>query len=152
MKQIPLTQGRFSMVDDADFLWLMQRNWRATKRGNTWYASAGRLFGVVHMHRLITNAPKEMQVDHINGDGLDNRRSNLRVCTRAENQGNRKMSKNNAAGYKGVAPYGGKYRSQIKHNGKVYHLGYFTDPVEAARAYDAAAKKYHGEFAKLNFE
>lgn len=104
------------------------------------------------MHRLLTNAPKGSQVDHINGDKLDNRKINLRVCTHSQNQINRGKQKNNTSGFKGVYPQkqSKKYRAKISVNGKEYHLGYFDCPIEAAKAYNAATLNYHEEFAKLN--
>ena len=94
-----------------------------------------------------------MHVDHINGNPLDNRKSNLRICTNAENQRNRGVNKNNTSGYKGVcwAKQNKKWKARIKHNGKLIHLGYYKDKEEAARAYDKKAKELHGEYAYLNF-
>lgn len=94
MQTIQLSQGKVSLVGDSDFEWFNQWKWTAMKRGNTWYAVRGGFLGPkILMHREIMNAPKDMQVDHINGDGLDNRRENLRVCTNAENGRNRKINK-----------------------------------------------------------
>jgi hypothetical protein len=155
MKEIQLTQGRVALVDDADYEYLSQWKWKAYKDRYTWYARRGIRVGFViktiHMHRLITNAPDGLFVDHINGDGLDNRRGNLRVCTKSENGFNRGKNSNNTTGYKGVTTNKGKYRAQIRIDGKMCGLGRYTDPVEAAKAYDRAAKKHYGEFAKLNF-
>ena len=105
------------------------------------------------MHRLMVDAPKGMHVDHINGNSLDNRKSNLRICTSAENQRNRRATKNNTSGYKGVgwAKQNKKWTAQIQHNGKKIHIGLYEDKEEAARAYDAKAKELHGEYAYLNF-
>lgn len=92
-------------------------------------------------------------VDHINGDTLDNRRSNLRLCTVSGNNHNRMKSKNNTSGYKGVSwlKQNQKWRAYIKVNSKDKHLGCYLDKEDAARAYDKAAKEYFGEFARLNF-
>ena len=105
------------------------------------------------MHRLIMDAPKGMDIDHINGNPLDNRKSNLRICTRAENMRNRGAQKNNTSGYKGVGwcKHRKKWHAQIKHNGKQIYIGRYKDKEEAARAYDAKAKELHGEYAHLNF-
>ena len=107
----------------------------------------------LQIHRLITEAPKGMHVDHINGNPLDNRKSNLRICTHAENQRNRGANKNNTSGYKGVSWHkrNKKWACQIKHNYKKIHVGNYATPEEAARAYDAKAKEFQGEFAYLNF-
>ena len=107
----------------------------------------------VRMHRLITNAPKGMVADHINHNGLDNRKSNLRVCTNAENMRNQHSQKGGTSIYKGVCWHkaSGKWYAQIKFKGKTIHIGLFTDKEEAARAYDAKAKELFGEYAYLNF-
>ena len=110
---------------------------------------------IVQMHRHITNAPKGMVVDHINHNGLDNRKSNLRVCTIAENSRNRRRQKGGTSIYKGVnwQKAKKKWHARIKFEGKHMHIGYFTDDKEeeAARAVDAKAKELHGEYAYLNF-
>jgi len=105
------------------------------------------------MHRVILDAPMNMLVDHINGNGLDNRRENLRICTNTENLRNRGKDRDNTSGYKGVVIKKGekKFRAQIRVNQKTIHLGSFSTPEEAARAYDDAAREYFGEFAWTNF-
>lgn len=108
---------------------------------------------VIQLPRLLMDAPKGMEVDHINGDRLDNRRSNLRVCSHAENMRNRKRRVDNRSGYKGVYwdPARSSWRAEIRHNKRVYWLGRFDSVKDAARAYDEAAERLHGEFACLNF-
>jgi len=108
---------------------------------------------ILHIHRLITGAPKGMDIDHINGNPLDNRKSNLRICTHTENMRNRGANKNNTSGYKGVGWHkkGKKWGATIKHNYKSVYIGLYEDKEEAARAYDKKAKELHGEFAYLNF-
>src|SRR5690242_17796567 len=103
------------------------------------------------MHRVIMNASADIHVDRINGDGLDNRRENLRLCTRDENMMNRRKNSNNSSGYKGVDRNKGKWRAYIQVDKKWIHLGYFSTAEQAAHAYDNAAKKYFGEFANTNF-
>ncbi|OHB78622.1 MAG: hypothetical protein A2Z25_16745 [Planctomycetes bacterium RBG_16_55_9] len=104
------------------------------------------------MHRQLIQPGKGYVIDHINGCGLDNRRANLRLATVAQNAWNARK-RNPRSGYKGVwlAKDKGLWRAAIVHHGKREHLGYFNDKRDAARAYDQAAKKYHGRFAALNF-
>lgn len=150
MKQIPLTQGKVAIVDDADFEYFNQVKWSAVKARDNWYAIRG---NGTSMHREIMNAPSGMMIDHINGNGLDNRRENLRLCTNAENLRNRGKTKSNTSGYKGVTWHkgDGKYRAQMTYKGKVFHIGCFDNPVAAARAYDEKARELHGAFARTNF-
>lgn len=103
-------------------------------------------------HRIIMSAPNDMYVDHINHDGTDNRKKNLRLCTNAENQWNTQRQTNNISGYKGVGWYNPrkKWRVLIQINGKKKYIGIYDDKIEAAKAYNEAAIKYHGEFACLN--
>ena len=155
MKDIELTQGKVALVDDEDYEYLKQSKWYAhNQRDGECYAMGGR--GKIYMHRLIMGTPKGMYTDHINGNGLDNRKENLRVCTNAQNLMNRPKSKINTTGYKGVTI--SKYRdrintyirAQININGKNKFLGFHKTPELAAKAYNKAAIKYHGEFAQLN--
>lgn len=155
-KELILSQGKVALVDDEDFDWLNQWKWCVMRRKKTFYVvrSARSHSKMAYLHRVILNAPKGMEVDHINGDGLDNRRSNLRLATRAENGRNRHMQVNNKSGYKGVSWYKqyGRWRTTIKVSGKTLNLGYFDLPEIAALAYDEAARGYFGEFAKTNFQ
>ena len=100
-------------------------------------------------------SPKGKDIDHIDGNGLNNQRKNLRACTRAENVRNRKKPKLNKEKYMGIRTYNGKrktsYRAIIGHNRKVYHLGMFASPEDAARAYDKKAVELFGKFARVNF-
>jgi hypothetical protein len=171
-RRIPLTQGKFAVVDPADFYHLNRHKWRICKGKNTLYAersvrlSFGRYTRIL-MHRQILNAypnhhPRftsheplftNLVIDHINRNGLDNRRSNLRLATIAQNAWNSRI-RPNRSGYKGVwfAKDKGKFRAAIWHNNKRIYLGYFDSPRQAALAYDTAAKKYHKDFAVLNFD
>ncbi len=154
MKEIPLTQGYVAIVDDADYEALIK--W-------SWFYSAGyaarkssRLLGeprLIYMHREIMQAPPGMEVDHIRTGGtLDNRRENLRICTTAQNQYNRKLQSHSSA-FKGVhwQKQKEKWCAQIKFNGHSMHIGYFDDPERAALAYDEKARELFGEFARTNF-
>jgi hypothetical protein len=154
MKEIKLNNGMVAMVDDADYEWLNQWKWRALKGRSTYYACrGGGCGGHVYMHRLIMDAPKGMDVDHMDSNGLNNQRGNMRVCTRSQNiQNSRKLRKTRSP-YKGVACVIRNYfTSQITHNGKVHFLGYFNTDEEAARSYDMAALELYGEQARINFK
>jgi hypothetical protein len=157
MKLIPLSQGLYAQVDDQDFEWLSKWKWSAVLKHNVWYAvrrpeKHGRR-RTVYMHREIMGFPDGKHIDHIDRDGLNNRRSNLRICSAAQNQRNRGKQVNNAAGHKGVSWnwQKRKWEARINARGKRKFLGYFDSPEEAAFAYDRAAVQYYGEFAKLNF-
>jgi len=102
------------------------------------------------LHRVVMGARDGEIVDHINGNGADNRRENLRVCTHVQNMQNRKMHINNAAGFKGVYPRRGKFCAQIRRDGVKRHLGTYATVAEAKQVYDAAAKALHLEFARFN--
>ena len=155
MKRIELTQDKFALVDDSDYLYLNQFNWSFATRGaaqRRFFNAQEKKHTIMYMHREIMSAPKGVHVDHINGNSLDNRRNNLRLCSNAENSRNRKKSRGKYSQYKGVTLVHGKYwASQITFNYKNYSLGYFPDEISAAIAYDQAALKYFKEYAKLNF-
>lgn len=104
------------------------------------------------MHRVLMNAPSDKYVDHKNGITTDNRKSNLRICTNAQNQWNRGISSRSTSGYKGVVWHKrhGKYMATMRHLGKNHFLGYHETAIEAAKAYDNLAKALHGEFAVMN--
>jgi len=155
MKEIPLTRGKVALVDDEDYELLNQWKWYAVKSHNCWYAQRTIYQGVnnsyIKMHRLILNTPEGMQSDHINGNGLDNRRENLRVCTNTENCRNQKPQKHSSI-FKGVTLYKSrnKWVARIKVSRSSINLGIFNSELEAAQAYDKAAEKYFGEFARTN--
>ncbi|MGD2095085.1 MAG: HNH endonuclease [Phycisphaerales bacterium] len=160
-RRIPLTHGQYAIVDPDDYERIAKYKWYAGRHNSTFYAIRGKWYKkrkkqmTTMMHRVIMNTPEGMFVDHINHNGLDNRKANLRLATRAENNRNvRCLKKNNSSKYRGVwhdKRYN-KWRAQISINRKKKHLGYFKDEKEAGMAYDKAAKKYYGEFAILNFD
>ena len=160
MKEIPLTQGRVALVDDDMYEYLNQWNWYAAqKESGKWYAQRNtkRENGrqkTIFMHLLVMPPPEGMEVAHKdNQRTLDNRRENLRFCTRAQNTWNRSKSPRNTSGYIGVSwnKNEEKYTSAIRVGGKICFPGYFDDPEKAARAYDEKARESRGEFAVTNF-
>lgn len=154
MKLIPLTQGKFAMVDDADHEWLNDFKWFYHKLGWSGRQSK-RINGkqsIIYMHRAILGAPKGVEIDHINHNKIDNRRKNLRLCTRSQNMMNMRKGKMSKDGYKGVYIYrpNGKWVARITINGKYTHIGYFYTAKEAAIAYNDKAVGAFGEYACLN--
>ena len=158
-RRIALTRGKYAIVDPEDFERLNKHKWYASRTKNTYYAcrsiQVARKRTIIHMHREIINPPKPMVVDHINHNGLDNRKANLRPATHQQNTFNRSYTrkKRGSSKYKGVSwtPHVKMWRVRIWLNYKRKSIGYCKDELEAAKAYDKAAKKYHGEFASLNF-
>jgi len=146
MKIIPLTKGYETIVDDEDYQYLSGFKWRINGR----YAVKGKKG--YRMHRILMDDPVGMCVDHINRNTMDNRKCNLRVCSKAENSRNCKLRKDGKSKYRGVSLYRDKkWRVQIKYNGKVIHIGYFDKESDAAKAYDKEAIELHGEFCSTNF-
>ena len=145
---IPLTKGRFAVVEDADFARLSQLKWCYNSSGYAVHYEDRR---TIFMHRLIMNAPPHLQVDHINQNRLDNRRENLRFATRSQNQANKGRQVNNTSGYKGVSFRAGKWEARIRVAGGRLQLGRFDDPVTAALIYDAASRLFNVDFAGVNF-
>jgi hypothetical protein len=149
-KQIP----HICTIDKEDihiigkYKWFVNR-WgyveRHTTINNKWV--------VYLLHRCILNiTDHKIEIDHINNDPLDNRKCNLRICNRFQNAKNRKSQKHSSSKYLGVSHFTTKYRAIIFTNNKNKHLGYYVNEIDAAKAYDKAAKLYHGEFANLNFK
>jgi HNH endonuclease/AP2 domain len=144
------------MVDDEDFEWLNQFKWHATIRDHRIYArrNVGKYpsRSSLLMHRVLVDAPEGMVIDHINRNTLDNRRSNLRICSFVQNVRNQRIRKNNTSGFKGVQwnKNSNKWLSYI-WSGRPIYLGSFLSPIDAAKAYDQAAKLHFGEFASPNF-
>lgn len=160
-KEIPLTQGKAAMVDAEDLEWLAKLKWHAHKGGRTWYARC--TIKTVGMQRtqLMHRAILEHHgydliagvVDHINGDGLDNRKSNLQIITHAENIQKCRIQENNKSGYRGVSWHrrDSRWRAYIEVNRVRKYLGSFKTKIAAAHAYNDAAYSYFGRFARLNF-
>jgi len=152
MAFIKLTQNKFAEVDEEDLPKLFKHKWIYSTKNKKFqgYAQSNRSTGSIYMHRLITNCPSDKIVDHKDGNTLNNKKENLRICTQKENMRNSKTKSDNKSGYKGVHLHKltGKWRSQITVNGKTISLGLFDDPKEAAEARKNAAKVYHGEFYK----
>lgn len=162
MKEIKLTRGMVVLVDDSDYEELSRHSWYALKAPRTWYAarSAWVLLPLPHykttyMHRVIMGCVKGdgKEIDHIDGDGLNNTRANLRIATHTENMRNNRKYSNNVSGYTGVSwnKQKNKWVAFIRVDGHTRYLGYYSDPAEAARAYDSAAREFHGKLAVLNF-
>lgn len=158
MKTITLTQGQVALVDEADFDWLSQWNWHAlwNNRAQNYRAvrntDCGK-HGLIYMSRFILGLSGRARADHINRNTLDNQRHNLRPATHAQNCWNRGLQNNSRSGFKGVSFHGRLQRWQVRvqSSGMARHIGYFDTAEIAAKAYDAAARKYHGEFAFQNF-
>ena len=162
-KLIPLSQNKFAIVDAEDYDRLNNYKWCLTRTPHTNYAmrrtKGKRVNGkrvkrkVIMMHRFIMNAPRHLVVDHINHNGLDNRKANLRLCTRAENNRNRRLLLNKSSKYKGVSwdKQRKLFIACIRCNGKYYNLGRFKSEIKAAKAYDKKAVELFREFAFLNF-
>ena len=159
MKIIPLTQEKVALIDDGDFEQVNKLKWRIQKAGkctyvahSTWDKKLKRK-GMIFLHRFILNTPKNMMTDHINGNGLDNRRCNLRICTALENSRYRPNHNVGTSKYQGVHWHKNKRRWQalIWVDNKSVYLGNYKEEIKAALAYNVAAKKYFGEFATINF-
>ncbi len=154
MRELHLTQGYVAKVDEADYDRLKRYEWHAhVSRPGLIYARANVGGRRVYLHRFILGAGKGQVVDHINRDGLDCRRANLRITDHAGNNRNRRGWQSAVSQYKGVSfrRNRGKWQAHICHEGRVIYLGYFPTELDAARAYDEAARELHGEYAYTNF-
>jgi hypothetical protein len=153
VRYIALTRGKFAIVDAADFEWLSQHKWYYCVTAGGAYA-ARRCKGTnLLMHRVIMQTPKGMVVDHINHNGVDNRRANMRNCTTRQNVWNSKPEKGGTSPYKGVcwSKAMRQWEATITVHGKRIYIGFFDDEIEAAHAYDRAARRHFGPYAYLNF-
>jgi len=158
MKKIKLTQDQWVLVDDEDYERLNEHKWYASShRSGNFYVQRGVSGTTSAMHREIMKANKGEQIDHINGNTLDNRKENLRLCSNQQNGMNRSKQRNNASGYKGVC-YRKKHKDMINELSKPWvaqicrkTIGVYKTKEEAARAYDQKAIELFGEFAQLNF-
>lgn len=154
--EFPLTKGKVALVDVADLLIVARYSWHAQNKKGYWYARrVSTIDGLRYresMHRRIMEPGPGLVVDHINGDGLDNRRANLRLCTHQQNCSNNSiLTTSGRSKYRGVRPSFSKWEAVIKVDGRSRRIGSFFSPEDAARAYDAAARDAFGEFATLNF-
>jgi hypothetical protein len=157
-RKISLGQGKFTIVDPQDFYRFNVFNWCPRQNGTNTYAirpitTLSKRVTVVSLHREIMGHPKGLVIDHRNCNALDNRRANLREATQAQNMCNCRKRPNTSSRFRGVYFYkrDNKWAARLQQFGKVFWLGSFKSEIDAARAYDKAARKYHKEFAKLNF-
>lgn len=151
MKLIPLSNGGCAKVDDEDFdainRWTWRQEWGYAVRGER---PSGEKYRQIRMHRVILDAPTSIEVDHRNLDRLDNQRHNLRLSTATQQQANQGVSSGSTLGLKGVTSFGMHYIAKITANGRLTPLGHFRNPADAARAYDKAALRIFGDFARTN--
>ncbi len=156
MKKILLTQNQYTIIDNEDFKKVNQFKWSLDKCNNYFYVrrlkQKNNIKTKIYLHRFIMNCPDNMQIDHINHNTLDNRKCNLRICTKSQNQINRLKRKNCSSKYKGVYLHkqNQKWISEINYLGKKIYLGCFKTEKEAAKVYNKIVKKYHGEYVYLN--
>ena len=153
MRLILLTQGAHAVVDDVDYDRLSRFKWKLIKDGDRRYAYREDGKTLIGMHQDILGVKQGVLIDHRNGDGLNNTRSNLRYATRSQNQANstRRKSSNASSRYKGVSLDPARWIARIKVGRKPIYVGAFLTEEAAARAYDAAAREHFREFAEVNF-
>lgn len=146
----PAANGRFALIDNCKRSYCLGVDgWNAVEGKYTCYAASTRNGRLLHRFIFFGDEKSKLLVDHANSSGLDCRLSNLRPCTHSENAKNRRIGQGKR--YKGIAQVGDKWRAQITSDGTIHRLGTFPTPEDAARAYDEAATRLHGEFARLNF-
>lgn len=149
---VPLSHGKVAVVDNADYTLVSQYKWRATQsHDHLWYAVTGSR-PYLTMHALILGTVGKAHIDHRDRDGLNNQRYNLRECTLSQNAANRRKRSGSVSQFKGVGwnIVVKKWIARIRKDGIAYHLGYFVNEEDAARAYNVAAARLFGEFANLN--
>lgn len=159
MKTIPLTRGKHAIVDDEDYEAVARYRWFAFQNSDSdrFYAARGNRGGrkphQLFMHREILGAKTGQQVDHVNSDTLDNRRANIRLCSGSQNICNARKMRGTSSRFKGVCFDGrnGKWIAQVGTRTERQYLGLFVDEISAARAYDEAARRLFGAFARCNF-
>lgn len=150
---ITLRSGHVLLVDEQDEELARAYSWHASHSRQTWYARTSSARKTVYLHRLLLGATRGQIVDHCNGNGLDNRRDNLRFVTHTQNCQNRRRKRTSVrVSYKGVSVSESRFRAEIVVDGQRIRLGTFDTELEAAQTYDAAARLYFGEFARCNFE
>ena len=154
--RIPLTGGFTTVIDEADWPLVAPYTWCTVKQGTRYpYAKAWAREGadrrVIFMHRLILNAPPELQIDHKNHDTLDNRRSNLRLVTNAQNQANLR-ARGGTSRFRGVRWFKNRWQAAVMFHGRLHYLGRYDDEEEAARAVDRALLAWWGDHARLNLD
>lgn len=158
MKKIPLTKNKVAIVDDEDFEWLSKYKWRAEKKAQTFYAvRSSKVINhkriSIKMHRLILKIEdRKIKCDHINRNGLDNQKHNLRIATSSQNNSNRMSRPGSTSKYLGVCwnKSRRKWQANISKNGRTFYLGLYDLEIDAAKKYNEMAPKIHGEFANLN--
>jgi hypothetical protein len=155
VKMIALSNGKSAIVDPEDYERIKDVTWSVSTIGNTQYLMSrkmvGRKIAYTLLHRLIMGASPDQLVDHINGDGLDNRKGNLRIATKSQNAMNAKLRSDNTTGFKGVCyiPKRNRYSARIHANGKKYASAFYRTALEAAMAYKDMATSLHGEFMRV---
>lgn len=159
--KIPLSQGKEAIIDECDAPDILPFRWHAQHRrrkscGDVWYAArnvkTSKGFTIIKMHRVIMNAPAGFDVDHIDSNGLNNTRKNLRVCTKSQNAQNSRKRKGTSSRFVGVDYRRDieKWQARVKSNNVRVHLGCFENEIQAASAYNAKAKELFGQYARLN--
>jgi hypothetical protein len=152
LKEIPLTQGKFAMVDDTDYEAVSRFKWHAHFDDHNWYAIRRTKTGHQKMHIFLMQPPAGVEIDHKDRNGLNNQRGNLRICLHHQNMSNTFRPTLNRSGFKGVSwkKRNRKWCAQIAVKRVVKHIGLFDSKEDAARAYDTQAELLHGEFALTN--